>query len=293
MRVLILGASGMLGSSVLDVFSRDSSFEVFGTLRSEYSSRFFPSRLQSCLLTNVDVLDQDSLARTLAQVKPDVVVNCVGLIKQLANANDPLVALPINTLFPQKLSILCGLGGIRLIHISTDCVYSGKKGMYKESDISDCEDLYGKSKFMGELHRDSHAITLRTSIIGHELNSRVSLVDWFLSQGSSVKGYNKAIFSGLPTVELATVIKDQVVGRPQLNGLYHVAAAPINKYDLLKLVASVYGKSCEIAVDDSLVIDRSLDATRFASATGYVAPAWPDLVQKMYDDYSLRSAQMV
>lgn len=281
MRVLVLGASGMLGSTLLDVFNHDNALEVFGTIRNPRSLRHFPESMHSRLLSNLDVLDLDRLAQTLSQVRPDVVINCVGLIKQLDEANDPLAVLPVNALFPHKLSRLCSLGNIRLIHISTDCVFSGAKGMYVESDASDCTDLYGKSKYLGEIKDQQHVVTLRTSIIGHELDSRVSLIDWFLSQGNKVRGFNKAIFSGLPTAELASVIKDWVLPRPELSGLYHVAAAPINKYELLKITASVYGKKCQIIADGTLEINRSLDASRFHTATGYTAPNWPALIQKM------------
>lgn len=218
----------------------------------------------------------------LARVQPDVLINCVGLIKQLADAKDPLTALPINAMLPHRLARLCELAGTRLIHMSTDCVFSGRQGAYRESDMSDAEDLYGKSKYIGELHDLPHAITLRTSIIGHELGSSHALVDWFLSQQGSVKGFTKAIFSGLPTVELARVMKDFVIPHPQLNGLYHVAAEPIAKLDLLQLVAAEYGKQVDICPDDELVIDRSLDGSRFRDATGYVAPAWPELIRRMH-----------
>ena len=233
-------------------------------------------------MTGVDVLDQDALVEVLAKLRPGVVINCVGLIKQLADAKDPLTALPINAMLPHRLVRLCMLAGARLIHVSTDCVFSGRKGAYLESDPSDAEDLYGKSKYIGELHDQPNAITLRTSIIGHELGSSYALVDWFLSQKAGVKGYSRAIFSGLPTVELARVMKDFVVPLPQLNGLYHVAAEPIAKLDLLQLVASQYGKEIEIRPDDALVINRSLDGTRFREATGYVAPAWPELIRLMH-----------
>ncbi|CAN1599907.1 dTDP-4-dehydrorhamnose reductase family protein [Pseudomonas mediterranea] len=284
MRILVLGASGMLGSSVLRVFSDDRSYEVWGTLRSEHSKRFFKKELYPKLLSGVDVLDQDALTGVLEEVKPDVVINCVGLIKQLAHAQDPLSTLPVNAMFPHRLAQLCGLMSVRLIHISTDCVFSGRKGMYKEADLSDAEDLYGKSKFMGELHDRLNAITLRTSIIGHELNSHLALVEWFLSQKGPVKGYSRAIFSGLPTVELAMVIKDYVIKNPNLYGLYHVAASPVSKLDLLRLVSTQYNKDIEILPDESVVIDRSLDGERFRVATGYTAPAWPELIKKMYDD---------
>jgi dTDP-4-dehydrorhamnose reductase len=272
----------MLGNAVFKIFGADTAHEVWGTLRSGAALRHFSEQSRARLLTGVDVLDQDALVSVLARVRPDVVINCVGLIKQLADAKDPLTALPINAMLPHRLARLCELVGARLIHVSTDCVFSGRKGSYLESDLSDAEDLYGKSKFIGELHDLPHAITLRTSIIGHELGSSYALVDWFLAQQGSVKGFSHAIFSGLPTVELARVMKDFVVPRPQLSGLYHVAAEPISKLDLLQLVAAQYGKQIEIRPDDGLVIDRSLDGSRFYEATDYVAPKWPVLIGNMH-----------
>lgn len=282
-QILVLGVTGMLGNAVFRVFSADSEHDTWGTLRSGAALRHFPEQSRARMLAGVDVLDQEALVAVLARVRPDVVINCIGLIKHLADANDPLTALPINAMLPHRLAHLCELAGARLIHVSTDCVFSGRQGMYCESDLSDAEDLYGKSKYIGELHDLAHAITLRTSIIGHELGSSHALVDWFLSQQGSVKGYTKAIFSGLPTVELAQIIKDFVIPHPQLNGLYHVAAEPIAKNDLLRLVAVQYGKQIEICPDDTLVIDRSLDGSRFREAAGYVASAWPELIRRMYE----------
>ena len=154
--------------------------------------------------------------------------------------------------------------------------------MYAEADISDAEDIYGKSKFLGEVTDSNSVVTLRTSIIGHELNSSFSLVDWFLSQSGSVKGYAKAIFSGLPTVELARVVRDFVIPNTELSGLYQVSASPIDKYSLLKLISNIYNKKIEIIKDESLVIDRSLDSSKFQAATGYSAPSWLDLIDYMY-----------
>jgi dTDP-4-dehydrorhamnose reductase len=169
-----------------------------------------------------------------------------------------------------------------LVHVSTDCVFSGAKGHYLETDFPDAYDLYGRSKLLGEVDYP-HAITLRTSIIGHELSGNRSLIGWFLAQQGSVKGFARAVFSGLPTVELARVVRDCVLPRPALRGLYHVAAQPINKCDLLKLVAATYGKTIKIVPSEDLVIDRSLNADRFRVATGYVAPPWPDLIQRMFE----------
>jgi len=283
-RILVLGVTGMLGQAVFRTFAADDTHETWGTLRSGAALRHFPQGSHARLLCGVDVLDQDALVAALGKVKPDVVINCVGLIKQLADAKDPLTALPINAMLPHRLARLCELAGARLIHVSTDCVFSGRKGMYLESDLSDAEDLYGKSKYIGELHDLPHAVTLRTSIIGHELGSSYALVDWFLSQQGEVRGFTNAVFSGLPTVELARVMKDFVVPHPELSGLYHVAAEPIDKFRLLSLVAAQYGKQIGIRPDDALVIDRSLDGSCFAEATGYVAPEWPELIRRMHAD---------
>ncbi|MGE6991997.1 dTDP-4-dehydrorhamnose reductase family protein [Pseudomonas sp. NPDC047961] len=283
MRVLVLGVTGMLGNAVFRVFGADSAYETWGTLRSHAALRHFPQQSHARLVSGVDALDQDALIAVLCKVRPDVVINCVGLIKQLADAKDPLTALPINAMLPHRLAHLCVLSGARLIHVSTDCVFAGRKGSYVEGDLSDAEDIYGKSKYIGEVHDLSSAITLRTSIIGHELNSSHALVDWFLSQEGAIRGFRKAVFSGLPTVELARVMKDFVVPHAALSGLYHVAAAPIDKFQLLRLVAAQYGKRIEIRSDDALVIDRSLDGSRFREATGYIAPTWRELIQRMHE----------
>ena len=281
MRVLVLGVSGMLGNAMIRVLSESGRQDVFGTARSASILRFFTPDIRERVITGVDIENQDSVVRVFAQVKPQVVVNCIGLVKQLATASDPLVALPVNALLPHRLSRLCKVGNARLVHVSTDCVFSGSKGNYLESDKSDAEDLYGKSKFLGEV-TDAHAITVRTSIIGHALAGSHGLIDWFLSQEGRVPGYTNAIFSGLPTVELAHVIRDLIIPNAQLSGLYHVASAPIAKFDLLQIVRQVYGKTTEIVPDDTVVIDRSLNADRFRKATGYVAPKWLELTKKMH-----------
>lgn len=280
-RLLVLGASGMLGNAALRVFAEDPGFEVFGSLRSAGVIKTLqPKAPAAQFVAGVDVESLDSLTRLFAQVQPDVVINCIGVVKQLAEADDPLTAIPINALLPHRLARLAQVAGARLVHVSTDCVFSGKKGGYVEADPSDAYDLYGRSKLMGEVDYEN-AVTLRTSIIGHELASAHGLVGWFLSQEGPVRGFTKAVFSGLPTVELARVIKDHVLPHPELRGTWHVSAAPVDKYALLKLVAAEYGRSNEIAPDDKLVIDRSLDSTRFRAATGYAPPAWPELVRRM------------
>jgi dTDP-4-dehydrorhamnose reductase len=280
MKVLVVGASGMIGSAMLRVLSEKAGWEVFGTVRSETVKRFFSESIAECLRSGVDVEDQDSVVRVLEQVRPVVVVNCVGLTKHRSGADDPLISIPINTLMPHRLAGLCKLIGARLIHISTDCVFSGERGRYVEDDFPDARDVYGKSKALGEVLYP-HAITLRTSTIGHELESQFGLLDWFLAQGGQCKGYTRAVFSGLPTVVFAQVVRDIVIPQTALRGLYHIAAKPIAKFDLLRMIADVYGKAIEIVPDDKLVIDRSLDAKRFQLATGYVAPEWPEMIRLM------------
>jgi dTDP-4-dehydrorhamnose reductase len=282
MKVLVLGVTGMLGNAMFRVLSEQSDLHVFGSARNASASRYFPEQWQPNILGGVDVENHDSLVRLFGEVRPDVVINCVGLVKQLADADDPLQAIPINALLPHRLAALCRAGGARFIHISTDCVFSGTKGGYLESDFADADDLYGRSKFLGEVAYP-HSITLRTSIIGHELSGARSLVNWFLAQQGTIKGFTRAVFSGQPTVVLAGVVRDHVLPRPDLSGLYHVAAAPINKHDLLRLVAQIYRKDIEIVTDERLVIDRSLDASRFREVTGYLAPSWEEMIQSMYD----------
>lgn len=281
-KILVLGASGMLGNSMLRLFSQCEGYEVIGSCRSATVLRYLPTELHDQVICGIDVENIDSLTGLFAQAKPDVVINCIGLVKQLAEASDPLAALPINSLLPHRLARLCQVAASRLIHISTDCVFAGNKGNYVESDMPDALDLYGRSKLMGEVVAATHAITLRTSIIGHELASAHGLVGWFLAQSGAVNGYRRAVFSGFPTVELAHIIHDYVVPNPNLHGLYQVSAAPIDKFALLKLLAAQYGRTTVIVPDDKIVIDRSLDSTRFRKATGYTPPDWPELVRRMH-----------
>lgn len=279
-RIAVLGATGMLGNAMTRFFGADPGFETIAITRSMDASRLFASDLDVEFVGGVDAADPDSLISAIAQIRPDVLINCIGLVKQLASAGEVLSAVPINSLLPHRLAQLCKASGTRLVHVSTDCVYSGSKGGYVEADPPDASDVYGLSKYLGEV-AEPHTVTLRTSIIGHELRTAHSLLEWFLSQEGRVKGYTAAVFSGVPTVELARIIRDHVLDRPELSGLYHVSAEPIAKYDLLTLIAAEYGKRIEIIPDDALKIDRSLNSDRFRQQTGYQPPAWRDLIAGM------------
>lgn len=281
MKVLVVGASGMIGSTVLRVLSENKDWEVYGTVRDASVKRFFSVAIGERLQADIDVEHSDHLVKVLDRIRPDIVVNCAGLTKHKPEAEDPLIAIPVNTLMPHRLAGLCKLVGARFIHVSTDCVFSGEKGGYIEGDFADARDVYGKSKALGEVIYPN-TVTLRTSTIGHELQSKYGLLDWFLSQEGRCKGYTRAVFSGLPTVVFAQVVRDVVIPHQALSGLYHVAAEPIDKFSLLKLIAGVYGKKIDIVPDDRLAIDRSLNADRFRSVTGYIAPGWQELIEKMH-----------
>lgn len=281
MKILILGATGMLGNAVLRYYAKSKDFDVYATVRSQKSVKLLPSNKKHNVKLVVDVENTDTLVRIFSDIRPDIVINCIGIVKQLAEANDVLTTVPVNTMLPHRLARLCEMIGARFVHLSTDCVFSGRKGMYKEADFADAKDLYGRSKFLGEVDYPN-SITLRTSIIGHELDGAHGLIGWFLAQKDKVKGYRRAIFSGFPTVEIARIIRDYVIPHPELHGVYHVSADPVNKYDLLTMVAAVYQKNIEIVPDDGLVIDRSLDSTRFRAATGFSPEPWHELVRRMH-----------
>lgn len=283
-RVLIFGATGMLGSTLFRTFSADETLTTFGTIRSANGANQFAPELRGSLITDVNLDGESGLLAAFSAAQPDIVVNCVGIIKQLANAKNHIASLAINSSLPHRLAKYSSMVGARLIHFSTDCVFSGKTGLYTEDSFPDANDLYGRTKYLGEVDYEN-AITLRTSIVGHELSSNNSLVDWFLSQSGVIKGFKKAIFSGLPTIEVARVVREFVIPNPALHGLYHLSVDPINKYDLLRLIAETYGKDISIVPDEQLVIDRSLDSTRFKNATEYIPRPWPELIKHMHNEY--------
>jgi len=286
MRVLILGGSGMLGHRLWMNLRKEH--EVWVTVRQTASP--FPARPEfpfNYIRTDVDASNFDQVTRALASIQPDLVINCIGLIKQMGHlARDPIMSISLNALLPHRISLICRAAKIRMIHISTDCVFSGKKGNYLESDQSDAEDLYGRSKFLGEVAYPPHSLTLRTSIIGRELKTRLGLIEWFLSQkdGDTIRGYKRAIFTGFTTDELSRIILNHVIPHPELTGLYHVSSDPINKYDLLKITNQAFGRKINILPDEDFFMDRSLNSTHFRQATGYQPPSWPEMIREMAKD---------
>ncbi len=287
-RVLVLGAAGMLGHKLCQILPQQG-LDVAATVRgdaaayAQYDGVFDNVEL----ISDVDVLNEGRVDSVIEQVDPAVIVNSVGIVKQLKEAADPYFSVGINSWLPHRLARLCQEQQRRLIHISTDCVFEGTEGNYREDSPSTAVDLYGKSKYLGETSStETAAVTLRTSIIGRELKTPGhGLLEWFLSQeGAAVRGFRQAIFSGLTTHELADVITRVIRDAPGLNGVYHVASTPINKFDLLGLIRDAWGLEIDILPEDSFRCDRSLIMERFTEATGYTAPPWPEMIRRVQQD---------
>jgi len=278
MRILILGGSGMLGHALLQTLT--SGHDVRATLHHPLAHyRQWPLFHAENSFDNVDVRAPEALARTFGQFQPQAVLNCVGVVKQRHDA-DVLETIEINAAVPHRLAQLCRDAGARLIHLSTDCIFSGRRGMYSEADTADAEDLYGRTKYLGELHAP-HCVTLRTSFIGRELSGRLGLLEWFLAQEGPVKGFRRAIFSGFTALELCRIIERLLTQFPAASGVYHVSSAPIDKCTLLHLLRDHFGVKIDIRGDDAVVVDRSLDSSRFRREFGYRPPAWADMVKEL------------
>ncbi|WP_395783308.1 dTDP-4-dehydrorhamnose reductase family protein [Aquirufa sp.] len=290
MRILILGASGMLGFQLLKFASKISTMSVFGTVRNK-ASLF--SNQKYINLNNIfelnDIQNYSGLNEIIRKISPDVIINAIGIVKQSDLAQNSIASIEINSLLPHKLAKICQDNSAKFIHISTDCVFDGLKGNYKLTDVSNANDLYGRSKFLGEVIY-GNSITLRTSIIGHEISGHNhGLLDWFLQAKSTVLGYNKAIFSGVTTFELARLIFENILPKESVSGLFQVASYPINKFDLLNIIREKYNLDIEIIASDHVQIDRSLDGTYFNQVFNYSPPTWPKMIEDFYTDWHTQS----
>jgi dTDP-4-dehydrorhamnose reductase len=280
-RVLILGGTGMLGHKLYQVLCQ--KFDTWATVRAlpDAAVGIIDSKR---VITGVDAVDFASVRGAIDGVRPDVVVNAIGVIKQSSVVNDPVTTITVNSLLPHQLESACQRADARLVHISTDCVFSGRQGMYTENDPADAADLYGRSKLLGEVISPG-CLTIRTSLIGLELTTCHGLIGWLLNnRGKVVKGYTRAIFSGFPTLIFAQILGECLIRQPALTGLYHISSDPISKHALLCLVRDAYGVSVEIEPSPDVRIDRSLDSTRFRSTAGFVPLSWREMVTLMAAD---------
>lgn len=282
-RVLILGGSGMLGHKL---YQRcQDRFDTWATLRSSFDDYVRLDLFsRDRVVSKVDAADPGSVEAAMERIKPDVVVNCIGIVKQSPLALDPIISLTINSLFPHRLARLCESRGCRLVHISTDCVFSGKEGRYVETDPADAEDLYGRTKYLSEVGAPS-GLTLRTSMIGREIRTSYGLIEWFLrNRRGQVRGFTRAIYSGFTAGALADIISTIIENHQELRGLYHVSSEPISKHDLLSLVRKAFDVPIEIVPDPGVEVDRSLDSGRFRQATGFQPRSWPEMIGEMAAD---------
>lgn len=282
MRILILGGDGMMGHHLFNHLK--FRHEVRVTLHQELADYekfklFNPENAYDSL----DVRSLGHLSQVFEDFHPQVVVNSAGIIKQRSEAKESLPSLEINALFPHRLAHLCKDIRARMLHMSTDCVFSGKKGNYMESDPPDADDLYGRTKFLGEVN-DSHCLTLRTSIIGRELSRKKNLLEWFLAEKETVKGFKNAVFSGFTTIEFSRIIEKMLVEHPEAAGTYHVSSDPVSKFDLLTLINQKMRLGKEIISDESFKCDRSLDSTRFRREFNYTPPTWEEMVEELRKD---------
>ncbi len=288
MRILILGGGGMLGHQLF--VSLQGRHEVRVTLHHKLTDIPVPGLYRSHnAYAGIDLRFDDNIVRVFNDFRPEAVINAVGVIKQRDDAKTAIPSIEINALLPHRLSLHCGDIGARLVQPSTDCVFSGNRGNYVENDFPDAQDLYGRTKYLGEVG-EQHCITLRTSIIGLELLHKQSLIEWFLAQKGKIKGYRKAIYSGFTTLEIARIIERVLIGYRRLAGVYHVASNPIDKYTLLsRLAANLDRKDVLIEPDDTFVCDRSLNGTRFAAEARYRAPDWDIMLDELARQIRLRA----
>jgi dTDP-4-dehydrorhamnose reductase len=283
MRFLVLGGAGMLGHKLWQELRH--SGETFATLRKPFATYAELGLFeQDRSIDRIDVTAPQDLRRAFDTARPDVVFNAVGIIKQLKQAHDPITSIVINSLLPHQLAEICSEYGARLIHISTDCVFSGLKGSYTEEDIPDPVDLYGRSKLLGEVD-SGDCVTVRTSMIGRELGTQSGLVEWFLSQRrGTVRGFERAVFTGFTTLALARILADLAKRHTDIRGIVHISSDPVNKYELLRLIGDEYGADVTIQRDIEFQCDRSLDSSRFRDRTGFSPPSWPEMIRDMKND---------
>lgn len=282
MKILIFGGDGMLGHQLLRQWTQ--RHDVVATVRGSLSTYagYGLYNVSNCI-PNIDVRATDDVLLCLRTVRPHVIINAVGLIKQRSLATDALSSLELNSVFPHRLAINAELVGARLIHFSTDCVFSGRQGGYTEHDTPDPVDVYGRTKLLGELVLP-HCLTLRTSIIGRELSRKASLVEWLLAQRLKVKGFARAIYSGFTTLEMARILETLLVAHPDAHGLWHVSSEPITKYDLLHLLRKHFALDLLIERDEDFVCDRSLVSDRFRDTFSYHPPSWDQMIKELAGD---------
>jgi dTDP-4-dehydrorhamnose reductase len=283
MRILILGATGMLGHKLWQLLPQRFP-DTYATVRARpqlLGSRLFEDER---VIAGVDCTDFRAVAGLLDRMAPQVIVNCVALTKRREGSARADASIALNALLPHQLAAWCADHGARLIHFSTDCVFTGRTGGYSEASMTDAEDLYGRSKALGEVAGDG-ALTLRSSFIGRELTRGTELLEWFLAQrGRRIKGYRQARYTGVSTIFMAQLVGDIITGYPHLAGLYNLASETVSKFELLCLARDAFRLDVEIEPDDTFVCRRDLDGSRLRQALGAAPPSWRDMMAGLAAD---------
>lgn len=275
----------MLGHKMFQTLSRRVP-ETWCTIRGRRDDPAYagiPHLKTASVLEEFDVMDLARLETRVAEHRFDVVVNCAGVVKQRSEATAAVPSITMNSLMPHRLAQAVAQWSGRVIHFSTDCVFSGRRGNYWEDDESDALDLYGRSKFLGEIAGEN-ALTLRTSIIGRELHHHRSLLDWFLSQRGTIRGFARHWWSGVTSNHLCDLVGDIIERHPDLNGVYQVSSGRISKYDLLCKARQAYGLDIQIVRDEEQFLDRSLRGERLGARIGYVPPSWDAMFDQLLAD---------
>ena len=282
-KILILGISGMLGNTLYYLFSRDNiNYKTYGTIRYPLKNKLLKN-LNDKIYLGYNIENINKFDELISKIKPDYVINCIGLIKQKKSSINKYIK--INSIFPKKLEQICIKRNVKLIHFSTDCIFNGTKGNYSEKDISDADDIYGISKYLGEL-TNKNSLTIRTSIIGHELKTKFGLIEWFLNSNKQIDGFKKAFFSGLTTVEVFNILAKIIQSNIRFSGIYHVSSNKISKFDLLNLISIIYSKKILIKPNSKITIDRSLNSSLFKLKLNYKPPTWKSMIKTLHQYYT-------
>jgi len=276
----------MIGSTLYRLLN-EYGLETYGTLRLSMPNDSITNSFQNSqnLIYNIDALNIDHLNQIITKIRPNIIINCIGIVKQKVNSGMEKDLIFLNSLFPHQLKLICELKNIKLILLSTDCVFSGQRGNYLEDDLTDANDIYGRTKILGEITDSKNVLTIRISTIGLEINSRKGLIEWFLNQKGNISGYEKAIYTGFTISELSRILFNVIVNFPYLNGLYHISSEPISKFDLLNSLKILINKNdIKINKDNIFFCDRSLNSDKFKLETGYNSPSWSDMLNELSID---------
>ena len=284
MKILILGGNGMIGHKIFQVLNEDFK-NTWVLIRKKKRDLPYVNFFNSNIIEGFELEDDKTLFSFLDNFNPDIIINAVGITIRRGVNKKISKSIFINSLLPNLLEDWVDrMPNKRLIHLSTDCVFNGELGSYNEESIPNATDIYGRTKILGEV-KGSNTITLRSSMIGRELENFTELFEWVISQkGSRIKGFNNAIYSGITTIRMARYIKLIIMNFPKLSGLFNVSSEPISKYNLIKLLNKNFDLNLTIEIENSYKTNKVLDSGKFFNLISLSPPTWEDLIIELKDD---------